>query len=206
MSPKGGLDFLISSDDAPSKQEILRVALDLFVRDGLCATSLRDIAAASGYSSTVLYKFFASKEALASYLFDRCYALLALKLRHRLDPASPFLVNVRTLMRSAGEMVVWHTQAVLYVSEHIRLMWPSLSEQRKRDSLAHILTELFAQGAREGVIKQKAEIPYLVAVFMGSLSQYAKLAYFQESSPAAEEGVQALSRILERVLGDSAHG
>ncbi len=206
MNTEAPLDFLISSGDAPSKQEILRVALDLFVRDGLCATSLRDIAAASGYSSTVLYKFFESKEALAIYLFDRCYGFLALRLRARLDPALPFSANLRALMLSAGEMVSLHAQAVLYVSEHIRLMWPSMSGRRRQGSLVRILTELFAQGVREGAIDHESEIPYLVTVFMGSLSQYAKFAYFHEFSVGPEDGIQMLSGILERVFRSNAHG
>jgi len=205
MDGEAPLDFLISPDDAPSKQEILRVALDLFVRDGLCATSLRDISAASGYSSTVLYKFFESKDELAAYLFERCYRLLATRLRNRIDPGLPFSANMHFLMQSAGQLLSQHAQAVLYVSEHIRLMWPSMSAPMRQGSLVCILTELFAQGVREGAIENESEIPYLVTVFMGSLSQYAKLLYFKEFAVVPEEGVMVISEILERVFKKSVH-
>src|SRR5215470_7814151 len=74
-------DFLLLDADPPSKREILRWALHLFVRDGLCETSIRDIAEASGFTNPALYKFFASKEALALHLFERCYLRLITTVR-----------------------------------------------------------------------------------------------------------------------------
>src|SRR3984885_8138859 len=65
--------FYVSNDDPPGKQRIVVAALDLFVRDGLCETSVRDIAKASGFSNPALFKHFPSKEALAIHLFERCY-------------------------------------------------------------------------------------------------------------------------------------
>jgi AcrR family transcriptional regulator len=65
--------FYVSSEDAPAKQKIVIAALDLFVRDGLCETSIRDIAKASGFTNPALFKHFSGKDALASYLFERCY-------------------------------------------------------------------------------------------------------------------------------------
>lgn len=44
-------------DEAPSKRTIVCGALRPFVRDGLCAASVRDIAAVSGTVHTGLYKF-----------------------------------------------------------------------------------------------------------------------------------------------------
>ncbi len=68
--------FLLAEADPPSKREILRCALSLFVRDGLSETSIRAIARATHYTNPALYKFFPSKEALALHLFERCYAHL----------------------------------------------------------------------------------------------------------------------------------
>ena len=39
------------ADDPPAKHKILVTALALFVRDGLCETSVRDIAKASGFNA-----------------------------------------------------------------------------------------------------------------------------------------------------------
>lgn len=200
------LSFLVSPDDPPSRREVVRVALDLFVRDGLCATSLRDIAVASGYSSTVLYKFFDSKDALAADVFERCYRFLAFRLRAGIDPALSFDVNLRGLIVSVAEVLALQPQTVLYVSEHIRLMWPSMSAQWRQESIVRILTELFTQGVREGAIDHEEEVPYLVTVFMGTFSQYAKLSYFKEFPAVPEKGMHIISSILERLFQKSAHG
>jgi TetR/AcrR family transcriptional regulator, repressor of fatR-cypB operon len=65
--------FYVSADDAPAKRKILETALVLFVRDGLCETSVRDIAKASGFTNPALFKHVRSKNDLARYLFERCY-------------------------------------------------------------------------------------------------------------------------------------
>ena len=55
----------LSADDAAGKRDILTAALHLFVRDGLCETTIRDIAKSAGYSNPVLFKHFDSKDHLA---------------------------------------------------------------------------------------------------------------------------------------------
>ncbi|MHB1512077.1 MAG: TetR/AcrR family transcriptional regulator [Acidiferrobacter sp.] len=198
------IDFLVHPGDAPSKREIVRVALTLFVRDGLCAASLRDIAAASAYSSTVLYKFFESKEALARYLFERCYGLVAGRLRAAIKPEYGFHANLRSLVEASGGLLATQPEAVLYVSEQVRLMWPGVAERLRPHSVVRLLTGLFQQGVDEGVIGDAREIPYLIAVLVGSLSQYAKLRYFGEFSGAPREDAAFLGRIVERLV--AGHG
>ncbi len=200
MSDDADIGFLVAPDEAPSKREIVRVALRLFVRDGLAAASLRDIAAASGYSSTVLYKFFESKDALACYLFEHCYVLLATRLGAAIRPGCDFRANLRSLIEAAGRLVATQPAAVLYTSEQVRLMWPGVPERLRRHSIVRLLTELFQQGVGEGVIADAREIPYLIAALVGSFSQYAKLRHFGEFTGAPEEDAAALGRIVERMI------
>src|SRR6476469_11207674 len=69
--------FYVAEEDPPAKRKILVTALALFVRDGLCETSVRDIAKVSGFTNPALFKHFRSKDELARYLFERCYLELA---------------------------------------------------------------------------------------------------------------------------------
>ncbi|WP_297361525.1 TetR/AcrR family transcriptional regulator [Acidiferrobacter sp.] len=200
MIDEADIGFLVAPDEAPSKREIVRVALRLFVRDGLCAASLRDIAAASGYSSTVLYKFFESKDALARYLFERCYELVASRLGAAVRPDRDFRGNLRSLIEAAGRLLAAQPAAVLYTSELVRLMWPGAPERLRRHSIVHLLTGLFQQGVDEGVIEDAREIPYLIATLVGSFSQYAKLRTFGEFTGAPEEDAAVLGRIVERTI------
>ena len=48
-------DPLADPEDAESKRQIVACALELFVRKGLSATSIRDIGAAAGYTNPALY-------------------------------------------------------------------------------------------------------------------------------------------------------
>ncbi|HWK93730.1 MAG TPA: helix-turn-helix domain-containing protein [Luteimicrobium sp.] len=56
---------------AATRAEILRVALDLFTRQGYDGTSIRDIAEALGMTKSSLYYHFPGKEAIASALAER---------------------------------------------------------------------------------------------------------------------------------------
>ena len=67
------LPFYIREEDPPAKRAILRAAMKLFSERGLAATSIRDIAAESGYTNPALYKHFAGKDDLAQQLFEACH-------------------------------------------------------------------------------------------------------------------------------------
>ena len=77
MSARGAqARWFIKEADPPSKQSILRAALKLFVKHGLAGTNVRMIGAEAGYTNPAMFKFFASKHALALYLFESCYGRL----------------------------------------------------------------------------------------------------------------------------------
>lgn len=58
------------------RAQILRVAGDMFARDGIDATSMRRIAAKAGVTATLLYKHFADKEALLFAIGEGFFAKL----------------------------------------------------------------------------------------------------------------------------------
>src|ERR1700753_2101442 len=92
------LPFYVSSDDPPAKQKIVIAALDLFVRDGLCETSVRDIAKSSGFTNPALFKHFPSKDALANYLFERCYLELYRLITNAMQPEYTFAAKQRAVI------------------------------------------------------------------------------------------------------------
>src|SRR5262245_60997191 len=88
-----GVDARRAGEAGGTRERILDAALDLFVRKGYGETSLREIAAALGFSKAALYYHFESKQEI----------LLALHLRvHRLaDELLPLL------QREAAPEEVW---------------------------------------------------------------------------------------------------
>ena len=174
---------LLAEGDPPSKREVLRCALHLFVRDGLCETSIRDIARASGYTNPVLYKFFASKEALALHLFERCYlhcvSVIRASQRHGRDFAASFAALLAAYTRLADDSL----EAVLYVNDTLRLFWPKLPSSTRRHSLLRVIRQLLERGAAEGAIHQGTDLDLALATLVGAMAQVARMAYFGEIEP-----------------------
>src|SRR5690242_12675188 len=80
----------LTVDDPPSKRKILQTALRLFAAKGVEAVTVRHIAAEAGYTNPALFKYFATKDDLAIYLFERCYARLFDDLKLAIDGAGTF--------------------------------------------------------------------------------------------------------------------
>lgn len=57
------------------RQRLLAAALDLFVRKGYAATTVREIVAAAGVSKPALYYYFTSKEGIYLEMMTRTFAL-----------------------------------------------------------------------------------------------------------------------------------
>src|SRR5215831_16738306 len=64
-----------ASREAPTRERILDVALDLFVRQGYAETSLREIAAELGFSKAALYYHYESKQDILIALHRRTHDL-----------------------------------------------------------------------------------------------------------------------------------
>jgi AcrR family transcriptional regulator len=76
MARRGGLEPGRSGDEGASgttRERILDVALDLFVRKGYAETSLREIAAELGFSKAALYYHFESKQDILMALHVRVH-------------------------------------------------------------------------------------------------------------------------------------
>ena len=61
MAPSAS-PFFVSEDDPPAKRAIITAALELFATKGVDGVSIRDIAAASGFSNPAMFRHFESKE------------------------------------------------------------------------------------------------------------------------------------------------
>ncbi|MHB1287017.1 MAG: TetR/AcrR family transcriptional regulator [Leptospirales bacterium] len=189
-----------SPDDPPSRQAILLGALRLFVRDGLCETSLRDIAAETGYSNTVLYKFFESKNDLAIHLFERCYGTLVMSVQDAMDPRRTFLEDLQALVDRYIRFLDQNLDAVIYVHENLRLFWPQASSKTRLNPLLGLLRKWIEKGKAEGEVDPTENTELLVSLAIGLLSQFARMLYFQECEPPALQWRESIKDLLERAL------
>ena len=192
--------FFVAESDPPSKQAILRAALQLFVKHGLAGTNVRMIAEEAGYTNPAMFKFFESKDALALYLFERCYLRLhglvaAAAARPSFDDA---LAGVVDAFLSAMDDDL---EAVLFVQDTLRELWPRLPAPVRRHSIFREVRRLVERGIRDGAITgyRSPEVP--VAAVVGVVAQLGRMVYFGEVARPARarraELVLALTRSMK---------
>jgi TetR/AcrR family transcriptional regulator, repressor of fatR-cypB operon len=192
--------FYVSEDDAPAKQKIVMAALDLFVRDGLCETSIRDIARASGFTNPALFKHFSGKDALAAYLFERCYLeLYNLVVRAR-QSGTTFAEKQHAIIGAYVAALYQDQNAVLYVQENLRQFWPKMSVGFRKHSIVGEVRALIELGRREGVVTATIDVGLLTVAWIGTLQQFARAQYFGDFKLPSSAIATALENLLTKML------
>ena|SRR5579862_386793 len=190
----------VSIDDAPAKRKIAIAALGLFVRDGLCETSIRDIAAASGFTNPALFKHFASKDALASYLFERCYLELFRLIVKSIASGETFALQQRAVIQAYMTALDEDQNAVLYVQENLRHFWPRMPARLRKNSILGEVRRLLETGRSEGIVTADIDIGLLTAAWVGTLQQFARARYFGEFKQTPKVLAIALEKLLTRMV------
>jgi AcrR family transcriptional regulator len=80
------------------RAQILRVAGDMFSKDGIEATSMRRIATKAGVTATLLYKHFADKDALLSAIGEEFFVKLAADMQQTLKDERDPVARLRAMM------------------------------------------------------------------------------------------------------------
>ncbi|MDQ1519723.1 MAG: hypothetical protein QOI55_796 [Actinomycetota bacterium] len=125
----------------PARREaILAAAAGAFARAGYAATSMDDIAAASGVTKLIVYRHFDSKEALYRAVLEQVFK----------RQAELFVDNVTNGLQAAGA-----TQALLAVGREwpdgFRLLWRHAVREPQFADYAHDLRDIAVNAAR-GVV------------------------------------------------------
>jgi AcrR family transcriptional regulator len=190
----------LSSQDAPARRKIVLAALDLFVRDGLCETSIRDIAAKSGFTNPALFKHFAGKEDLARYLFEHCYLELFALVTNAIASGATFTARHRAVIDAYMTALDEDQNAVLYVQENLRHFWPKMPSRVRKYSILGEVRSLLEAGRIEGVVAADVDITLLTTAWVGTLQQFARAQYFGEFKREAARFGDALELLLLRML------
>src|ERR1041385_7108672 len=164
------IPFYVEPTDPPSKQELLKAALKLFARDGVRESSIRAVAEEAGFTNPVLFKYFDGKDALALYLFERCYLRVVREAMDALAEGGSFRVRLGRLVMRMMTLLDESPEAVLFVNEELRRYWPKVSAATRKRSLIGITRDFFAEAGASGVDRDLQ-----VAAFWGLLGQFARL-------------------------------
>lgn len=197
--PDSTKPFYVSEDDAPGKRKILVTALALFVRDGLCETSVRDIAKASGFTNPALFKHFRSKDDLARYLFERCYLELAELVSNAIASGTTFAGKQRAVIDAYLAALERDSNSVLYVQDGLRHFWPFMPDRVRRHSIVGDVRRLLEIGRAEGRVTDGIDIDLLTTAWLGTLQQFARFRYFGEFKQPARALADALDGLLTRM-------
>lgn len=204
--------FLAGPTEPAVKRRVLSAALRLFVRDGLDATGIRDIAAAAGCTNPALYRHFEGKEALALHLFERAYAELLQRLEGAVDALPPpesaaeaeartaFAARLRAFLQA---FLAWYDaqpEAVLYVSEHLQRFWPHVREPLRRRTVITLVRGLLREGVAAGAVGTPTlEAVRLVAI-VGTLSQLTRMVYLAALPGPALRWLDDVEALVRRML------
>ena len=147
----------------PERQEtILRGAAHAFAQSGYAATSMEDVAAASGITKLIVYRHFESKEELYRAVLQRVADRLTEVFRARLGRADRRGLGVQTLLTVARED-----------PEAFTLMWRHASREpqfesyalEQRERAVHAASSLIGTSIADPMIHQWAAetiVSYLV--------------------------------------------
>lgn len=191
--------FYVAPDDAPAKRQILMAALELFVRDGLCETSVRDIAKASGFTNPALFKHFDSKDDLARYLFERCYLELAELVSRATASGDTFAAKQRAVIDAYLAALDRDSNSVLYVQDSLRHFWPRMPDRVRRHSIVADIRRLLERGRAEGRVADDVDIGLLTTAWLGTLQQVARFRYFGELKQPVRTLADELDALLTRM-------
>jgi len=140
--------FYIKDEDSPAKREILRAALELFSERGLAATSIRDIAAKSGYTNPALYKHFESKDELALYLFETCHARVWTQCSAALSAGPQFEDKLNAYVGAWLDLLDTEPNVMAFLSDSARVLWPRTRTAARRRTMIGLARTLVEQAPR----------------------------------------------------------
>ena len=174
-----------------ARQALLNEGLKLFASRGVEAVSVRDLAKATGFSNPVLFRHFASKEALAAVLFETCYRRLV----EALESAAAER-GLEAWLAAALQEVSASPEAVLYVLENLKRYFASLPAELQARNLPSQVRTMLTREQQAGRVRDDLNIPLAAILILGALGQLARSAHFRDAPIDAAATADCLARLL----------
>jgi AcrR family transcriptional regulator len=190
--------FYIKEDDPPAKREILRAAVKLFATHGLVGTSIRDIAAESGYTNPALYKHFDGKDELALYLFDTCHTRVWTACRAALDRETSFEGKLNAYVGQWFELVDDYPDVMGFLSDSARELWPRASARVHRQTMIGLARSLVRSASPTA--QPAARVDVAAAAVQGTIAELARMIHVGVVAGPAARWQSATVALLRRVV------
>ena len=188
---------------APGKQRILRAALRLFTKKGLCETSIRDIGAAAKLSNPALYKHYESKEALARELFVACYRGLHSALEKVVcGEYESFETQFAAYSSTFFRQFEVAPEVVIYISDNIQHFWSEVQPEVAGDTFVEQISRMLTSAIERDEISDDLDIDLTSAIIIGGIQQLSRMWYLGLlERPATDWAESFTERILALVDG-----
>ena len=194
------LPFYIREDDPPAKREILRAALKLFSEGGLAATSIRDIAAESGYTNPALYKHFGGKQELALHLFETCHTRLWTRCAQAIAGAKDFDGKVDAYVTQWLELADENPEALAFLSENARVLWPKASARVRKQTMISLAYALVAAAPRRRRRTSPVNADMAAASVQGTLAEVLRMIQVGVITGSAMRNKRHLVELFTKLL------
>jgi AcrR family transcriptional regulator len=135
-----------------TRQQLVRTATELFLRDGYFATSLDRVADAAGYSKGAVYSNFASKDELCLAVLDAVLAERAREIARAVVGATSFPERVSAVERWAESMIAdggWSTLEIEFGSQVRSNPALGTAFAQRASSARAVIAEVLSAGAAE---------------------------------------------------------
>lgn len=180
------------------KEEILRVALDVFAREGYRGTSLREVAKAAGLSLPGLMHYFTSKEALLAAVLERRDAIdtadVAGDLAADGDPMTMLVAVMRHNADVPGLVQLYSTLAAA-ASDPEHPAHDYFSE--RFEVFRTVFAQYIAAAIDAGTLPAHLD-PVMTATSMIALADGLQLQWLLDPSVDMAEHIEYLWRVLTR--------
>lgn len=192
--------FTKMRDGTATRQKLESVALDLFVKKGVLATTIKDIAKAADVAEGTLYRHYPSKEELATELYIRAYQKLFEALRDAIQDKNTLKeqvsVTCELVCRSYDNDPI--TFNYLLIAQHHQL--PKIKETPY--GLNGFLCKLFEQAMQRNEL-ERDDPNFYAAVVMGIVIQSGSARFYERINRPLLEDAPKLIEMINRVLGVS---
>lgn len=168
----------LQDSDAPGKALILEHGLCLFARQGLSATSIRDIAKATGLSNPALYKHFGTKDELALVLFERLYRVQVKQLSWATGQTAHFSGKFQAFLEGWLGALDRHPEATIFIIDNLKTLWSQMPEEMQSKTILSVLREIIQLGRAEGSVSSGIDIQMQLALVVGMLENLARQVFF----------------------------
>lgn len=201
---KGMVGDIPEEGKSGRREELLRVAADLFSEKGFYGTSIRDIARKLGVSVSVIYHHFQNKEGLWSEIIDYSVRILPRKLELALNDGGSAVDRFRQLVLAhleSSEFYRKESKMFLVDINRLSVTGDSVGQDIQRRIL-DIYVQVIEEMRREGLIRT-THTKIVAFNVLGVVNWY--LRWYRPDGPMPVDQIyeEIISFVLYGVIGNS---